>query len=122
MSSSAQATSGGEKVSIRPSSSASPFRSLALIGRISMAPFQRDLHQLKSQIGIVDASSGRAFGKARVWVEIAVGIHINNIGNAPWRESNVDSTVVPAVERLESCQRRCDYPRLHRWVQDAQTR
>src|SRR5260370_17341374 len=97
MSSSAQATSGGEKVSIRPSSSASPFRSLALIGRISMGPFQRDLHQLKSQIRIVDASGGRALGKARVWVEIPVGIYINNIRNALWRESNLHSTLIPPI-------------------------
>jgi len=45
-----------------------------------MASRKSDLHDLLRQSGIVNAGCRRALCKSRIWMEIAVGIDVNDIG------------------------------------------
>src|SRR6266851_1277878 len=101
MSSRAQLTSVGEKVSIRPSSSASGSRSLAAIGRISMAPLQRDLYEPHGQRGIIDPGGRRALGEPCVRMEVAIGVDVDHVWLALRREPDIHAAVIAAVERIE---------------------
>src|SRR5690349_2642888 len=112
MSSTAQATSAGEKVSIRPSSSASAFRSCAAIGRISMASRKSDFYDLLCQGRIVNASRGGTLGKARIGVEIAIWIHFNNIRLTVRVKTHIHPSIIPTIERFEGGDRHLDDARL----------
>src|SRR6185295_11490162 len=101
MSSSAQVTSSGEKVSIRDSSSASDGRSASARGRISMAPFEGDLDQPGGQRLVGDPRLRGGAGEPGLRVEIAVGVHVNNVRVAVRTQSQVHPPIIPALERVE---------------------
>jgi hypothetical protein len=75
-----------------------------------MASRKRDFYDLLCQGGIVNASRGSTLGKARIRVEIAIWIYIDNIGLTVRVKTHIYPSIIPAVERFEGSDRHLDDP------------
>src|SRR5262244_2832247 len=106
MTSSAQRTSSGEKFSMRSSSLARPSLSSGTAGRMSMCPFERDVHQSQCERGIIHSSGRCAPGETRLGMQVTVGIDVNDPRLTIVPEAEVHPPVVLTPERLECGERR----------------
>src|SRR5215468_11739773 len=100
MTSSAQRTSSGEKFSMRSSSFARPSLSSGTAGRMSMSPFERDVHQTQRQRRVLEPGRCCAPGETCLGMQIAVGIDVNDPGSTVVGETQVHPAIIPTSERL----------------------
>src|SRR5215831_10601382 len=110
MTSSAQRTSSGEKFSMRSSSFARPSLSSGTAGRMSMCPFERDVHQSQGERGIVHSSGRCAPGETRVRMQVTVGIDVNFPQLTIVTETEVHPPIILTSERVEGGERRGHHP------------
>src|SRR5688572_7778610 len=110
MSSRAHETSAGVKVSIRRKISARAVVSWGSMGRMSMASFEGGLHEAEGEVGVAEPGAGGGFREARVRVEIAVGVDVDDVRLTFRRDAEIHPPIVPAVERLEGSHRGFHHP------------
>ena len=78
-----------------------------------MSPFERDIHQPRAEGGVIHPGGGGGARVARLRMEIAVWVDVNDVGLALGGEPQVHSAVVAAAERLEGGECRAYHLVLH---------